>query len=102
LIPPADDDSGIAYVEKGADESAVRLISSLAFSSAALACWSVPGMRPRIRSALIANASGASGSCLALMGFESKSVWELDRDSDNVGVWGREEKDGFDEGESGN
>jgi len=89
LIPPApapapeeeNSEGGIVYCEKGAEESAVRLTSSLAFSSAALACWSVPGIKPRMRSALAASARGCSGSCLFFVdldwvGLDSKSVLE--------------------------
>jgi hypothetical protein len=82
--------------------SAVRLISSRAFSSAARAWTNVPGIKPRIRSALAARANGCSGLGLVL-----ELVLELDVEGDRererfreLGVWGLE-RDGPDEGESG-
>jgi len=87
-------------VPKGAVVSAVRRISSLAFSRAARAWTNVPGIRPRTRSALAARANGCSGLDLVL-------VFELDVEGDKdrerlreLGVWGLE-RDGPDEGESG-
>jgi len=86
-------------VPKGAVVSAVRLISSLAFSRAARAWTNVPGIRPRTRSALAARANGCSGLDLVL-------VFELDVEGDKdrerfreLGVWGLE-REGPDEGES--
>jgi hypothetical protein len=82
--------------------SAVRLISSLAFSRAARAWTRVPGIRPRIRSALAARASGCSGLELDLVLAMVLDV-EGERDRERLrelGVWGLE-RDGPDEGESG-
>lgn len=82
--------------------SAVRLISSLAFSSAARAWTSVPGIRPRIRSALAARASGCSGLELDwVLAMVLDVEGERDRERlRELGVWGLE-RDGPDDGESG-
>ena len=83
--------------------SAVRLISSLAFSRAARAWTNVPGIKPRIRSALAARARGCSGLELDWVLAMVLDV-EGDRDRERLrelGVWGRE-RDGPDDGESGN
>jgi hypothetical protein len=71
---------GETYDAKGADESDVRLTSSRAHSSAARAWVSVPGIKPRIRSALAARARGISGSDLVLFWAWALALkfWEME------------------------